>query len=152
MSPDCSLDLIANAADKQYMAENNAVTNDEQILNKIHSAVSINDFENKMTLKLDLLQKQVSSLQEDIQTIKAEKKNFMQTRYRSISREPRPQNQHNQNQNNQNRRRSQSFHNPTICYWHTTFKDKSYKCTKPCDYARLNGLKSNPNFQNSGNF
>ena len=97
MSPDCSLDLIANAADKQYMAENNAVTNDEQILNKIHSAVSINDFENKMTLKLDLLQKQVSSLQEDIQTIKAEKKNFMQTRYRSISREPRPQNQHNQN-------------------------------------------------------
>ena len=150
LSPDCSLDLIANAADKQFNSceINSAEKMDEKILKQINSAVSINEFENKISQKLEMLQKQISSLQDDIQNMKSENKNNNKSRFRSVSREARPQ-----HQNFPNRRRSQSFNKPVICYWHNTFKEKSFKCTKPCDFDRINGFQSNSNSNNnSGNF
>ena len=134
LSPTCPLDDIAEAADKLFNAcEANAVTLDEKLLQNIN-AISNQNLENDLSKKLDELQKQISSLQDDIQKIKNEKK----FRFRSVSRESRPQ-----NQSTQNRRRSHSFQKPNICYWHATFKEKSYKCNKPCDFARLNGMQMN---------
>ena len=134
LSPDCSLDLIATAADKQYTNEVNQVLMDEKILKSIEIHQINKTNESDIAKQLELLQKQVSSLQEDIHKLKNNNNNKYQNRYRSVSRESRPQ-----MPNNQNRRRSQSFHKPNICYWHATFKEKSYKCNQPCDFGKING-------------
>lgn len=136
LSPDCSLDLIAAAADKQYTNEINQVLMDEKILKSVEINSINKNNEIDISKQLELLQKQISSLQEDIHKLKNNNNNKYQ-KYRSVSRESRPQ-----IQNNQNRRRSQSFHKPNICYWHSTFKEKSYKCNQPCDYDKINGLQN----------
>ena len=148
LSPDCSLDELAKHADKNYTAEADKaeianVDLDEkmQLVSQINVASTMNDLDAKISDKLSKLQKQIEELHEQIKAIKSNNDRSVNPRNnrRSVSRDSRPIRQ--QTYQNQSRR-SQSSHNiaPKICYWHQTFKNRSFKCEKPCDFARVNSF------------
>ena len=149
----CTVDIIAQAADKSYTnpeinavdCKKNELDRQIKILTESINATTIqkreentvNTFAEKISSQISALERQIEQANQNIAAMQR-KLNYY-TKNRNFT------GQYNRSRSRSRDRRNFDDDNSTFCYYHKLYKNRAYKCQKPCSFNAQNSGQNSKN-------